>query len=69
MLADRTEVAAVLAPAFDTGQPWTHHLIATARAAHAPASLLVLLRRLPDRRFSSMSDVWFELTNLATTGR
>ena len=71
MLADRiptrTELAELLAPAFDRGQPWTHHLIATASTADAPAQLLSLLQHLPNRRFSTMSDVWFELTRVART--
>lgn len=54
----RTEIVDHIADAFEHGGAGRAELVATAERNGAPAPVVDVLRRLPDRRYRHVRDLW-----------
>ena len=62
------EFATSVAPAFAGGPASRDLLVAYASGSHARPELIELLRRLPDRAYPDVDDLWRELYRTTNSG-
>jgi hypothetical protein len=63
----RTEIRRYVAEAFDNGPATREELIASARSADAPDTIVSTLERLNRRNYSELRNLWPELHDIPVT--
>lgn len=57
-MVTRTDIADVVAPAFQRPPASRSEILETAASVQAPPELLAVLERLPDRDYRAMRELW-----------
>jgi hypothetical protein len=60
----RTEMAVHIEAAFANGAATRDRLLAYAAASHARPEVIGVLRDLPDKAYSNIRDLWYELAHI-----